>query len=93
MECLNSSTTDASKNFTNNIYSMALVVKLREREWQIENSVLTLPRTSSTLINTALQTNCAMVLIKEKTSGHYSKFGQQSYRTLYLTAKQSTYLC
>lgn len=51
----------------------------------------------NTIINTALQTQCvqpcAMVLIKEKTSGHYSKFGQQSYRTLFLTAKQSTYLC
>lgn len=55
MKCLNSSTTDASKNITNNIYNMALVVAMRKKEWKRENSVLTLPKT---IINTALQNQC-----------------------------------
>lgn len=41
MKCLNSSTTDASKNLTNNIYNMALVVAMRKKVKEREQCALT----------------------------------------------------
>lgn len=50
MKCLNSSTTDISKNITNNIYSMAQVVAMRAREWKREPCAHTAQTQSLTLL-------------------------------------------